>query len=638
MEESIVFWNLPDFENLCAVKLIMNSEISDPDIRNKQVKLSRCLLFLYDHIVASPIPEEFRHILVIMSISFYKTGNLQAVADKQQFTMEKPEIVTPAMLQSCLFYSITVRLAPYWNKAGNLLIQGADFLTKSGKQDAVAISINVLDNQLYIAVHVHTVRLPPCQLCDFDVDSECFQRSLTWNSSSIRQKSDSSNWCYVLPSMKMGRIVHLSHDIPPECPFKSYKDFQNYWNTLYGYELPHMSESDMLYCSVYFKFIGETIFTYPFICLRSQPIQFYPRVHLTKVMNTFVEDLKSKMPHLCGFPVNMTSTPFFPVKELSRPQLQGNNCLTNLTASMELTMIPQNSIPLNQSLACCSEKHPGTSMYVQHVTSYKVTLGSQCSDSSHPLCSNPSGNGQKIVPFFHGKTGKSKQNDMKIAEENKTVVSSISDELQIYDKSSSIVKDVLPRKASLLQSFDTKRNTPSNVLCKSLKMKSKKEVFTNTGLICPYPFSEKQSCFSVSITPENHKSDLNRNNSEPSQSQVFDSCKENYTSDIVAFISQNRKEDHKDIESVKISNNHFSSNQVKEENFQEENFVLPAKKYKISKTVKKMDVEQQARDDKLFKVNNAQLQDWLKQHGISTRTREKKEQLVAKIMQFIQQS
>ncbi|XP_077126207.1 uncharacterized protein C18orf63 homolog isoform X2 [Ranitomeya variabilis] len=626
MEESIFFWDLPDLESLCAVKLTMKSEISHSDIRNKQVKLSRCLLLLLDHIVASPIPEEYRHILVIMS-------------------MERPERVTPAMLQSCLFYTITVRLAPYWNKAGHILIQGADFLTKSGKQDAVAISINVLDNQLFITVQVHAIRLPPFQLCDFDVASECFQSSLTWNSSFIRKKSGSSNWCYVLPSMKMGRVVHLSHDIPPECPLKSYKDFQNYWKTLYGYELPYMSESDVIYCSVYFKFIRETIFTYPFICLRSQPIQFFPRVDLTRVMNTFVDDLKSKMPHLCGIQVNMTNTPFYPVKELSRPLIQGNNYLTNLTASMKLTMAPniseqteitQKEIPLKQPLAC-SEKHPPVSQYVQHFTSYKVSLGSQCSNTYPPICSTHSGNGQKYVPFFHGKTGRFKQNDnTKIAEGNKTnVVSNISDKVNIYNTSNFSVRDVMPRKASLLQICDAKKKTPCNVLHKSIKVKSNKEVFTNTGLICSSPFSEKQSCFSVSIEPKKDKFGLNSKNSEPSQSQVFDSCKLNYASDIVANISYKRKEDHS---VTKTSNKHIAASQLKEENIQEENLILPPKKYKTSKTVKKMDVEQQARDNKLFKVNNADLQDWLKQHGISTRTRDKKEQLVAKIMQFIHQS
>ncbi|XP_072008437.1 uncharacterized protein C18orf63 homolog isoform X2 [Engystomops pustulosus] len=246
-----------------------------------------------------------------MSITFFKTGKLQIVAEKQ-LQIERPERVNPSMLQTCLFYTITMRLAPNWNKAGHLLIYGADFLTKSGKQDAVSISINVLENQLVITVQVHTVRLAPCQLCDFDVPPE----------STVIKKNFSSNWCYVLPSMKMGNIVNFSRDIPAESPFKSYKDFQNYWKTLYGYELPHMSEGDVIYCSVYFKFIAEKLFTYPLVCLRSQPFQFYPRAEVSRVLNTFIDDLNSKMPHLCGFQVNITNAPVYPTNELTRPVAQ----------------------------------------------------------------------------------------------------------------------------------------------------------------------------------------------------------------------------------------------------------------------------------------------------------------------------
>lgn len=33
-------------------------------------------------------------------------------------------------------------------------------------------------------------------------------------------------------SMKMGQIINISHIIPPESPFHSYKDFQMHWKSL----------------------------------------------------------------------------------------------------------------------------------------------------------------------------------------------------------------------------------------------------------------------------------------------------------------------------------------------------------------------------------------------------------------------
>ncbi|XP_075067441.1 uncharacterized protein C18orf63 homolog [Mixophyes fleayi] len=263
MPQSLFFMDLPDLRSLCSVKIIINAGISNSSIREIQIKLCRHLLFLYNHIVASPVPEQLNQILVVTPISFYKTGKIQSVVEKHGAKMESPEIVTPARLQACLSYTIATRLAPHWNKAGHLLIQGEDFLAKTGKQDAVAMHINVSATQICISVQVHTIRLPPCELFDFNIATGPLQSFLNRKNSVILRHCISSNWCYILPSMKMGQIINISHDIPPESPFKSYKDFQNHWNMLYGYELPKVSENDVIYCSVYFKLIGEKLFTYP---------------------------------------------------------------------------------------------------------------------------------------------------------------------------------------------------------------------------------------------------------------------------------------------------------------------------------------------------------------------------------------
>lgn len=61
---------------------------------------------------------------------------------------------------------------------------------------------------------------------------------------------------------------------------------------------------------------------YPLSCIRSQPIQFFPRVDLEGVLKSFLSDLKSKLPHICGFPIKMTSKPCYYTQELSRPQTQ----------------------------------------------------------------------------------------------------------------------------------------------------------------------------------------------------------------------------------------------------------------------------------------------------------------------------
>lgn len=64
------------------------------------------------------------------------------------------------------------------------------------------------------------------------------------------------------------------------------------------------------------------MFRYPLSCIRSQPIQFFPRVDLETVLKSFLSDLKSKLPHICGFPIKMTNKPCYYTQELVKPHLQ----------------------------------------------------------------------------------------------------------------------------------------------------------------------------------------------------------------------------------------------------------------------------------------------------------------------------
>lgn len=54
------------------------------------------------------------------------------------FQVTKPYPVTPELYQSCLRYTLTARISPNWNKVGEWLIQGRDFLTHRGAVNAVS--------------------------------------------------------------------------------------------------------------------------------------------------------------------------------------------------------------------------------------------------------------------------------------------------------------------------------------------------------------------------------------------------------------------------------------------------------------------------------------------------------------------
>ncbi|KAM7123846.1 uncharacterized protein C18orf63 homolog [Ciconia maguari] len=316
--QSLFFVSLPELQKLCATTVTLSSQIPETESRSTQIKICRQLLFLHQEILSAPVIGTLNQISVVMAIPFYKSGICQAYIEKQGATLEAPQTVSPAILQTCLSYTLTARLAPRWNKAGHLLVQGKDFLSHSGRQNAVVIDLNVSERQLCISVEACSIRLPPPELADFDISANTLKLFDSSENTVIHQHSILSNWCYVLPSMKMGQIINISHVIPTESPFRSYKEFQMHWKNLYGYILPEDLEETKIYFSVYFKPLGERFFTYPLSCIRSQPVQYFPRTDSESVLNSFLSDMKCHLSHLCGFPVKMTNKALYATQELSR--------------------------------------------------------------------------------------------------------------------------------------------------------------------------------------------------------------------------------------------------------------------------------------------------------------------------------
>ncbi|XP_039694871.1 uncharacterized protein C18orf63 homolog [Pteropus medius] len=342
----------------------------------------RQLLFLHQDILTSPVPGIFNQIWVVMAIPFYKAGKLSAYIEKYEAKVEAPQRVIPVILQNCLSYTLTARLAPAWNKTGHLLVQGREFLSQMGKQRAVVLNINVTETQVCLSIEAYTIRLPPPELREFDISQSIIKNFDTHKNAVIEGHSILNNWCYVLPSMKMGKILSILHTAPPDCPFRSYGDFQMHWDDLYGYKLPEDCGNIKIYCNIYFKMIGERSFTYPLSCIRSQPIQFFPRVDLEDVLKSFLSDLKSKLPHVCGFPIKMTTKPCYYTQELTKPRVQENKVKApNLTSKQTFMSCLTQAPSTRPSLA----QHLPSSVAMDHKVERLVSQQKPCMSSALPL-------------------------------------------------------------------------------------------------------------------------------------------------------------------------------------------------------------------------------------------------------------
>ncbi|XP_062847226.1 uncharacterized protein C18orf63-like isoform X2 [Trichomycterus rosablanca] len=355
-EQSLFFVRVPDLRKLCSVFLSFHSSSYAADageLRNNQVKTCRQLLHLYSDIIACPVLGAYGGITVVMAITFFKKGVIQIYAQSHSLQIGLPQQVLPSMFQTCLSYSLTARLAPNWNKVGQYLIEGRDFLSDVGKRIAVVLELSVNETEVCVSVEACTVRLPPATFKDFDVPALVMEKFLSSRDAVLHTRMP-NNWCFVLPSMKKGQVISISRTLPVECPFNLYAELQNHWNSMYGYQLPPLTQDEVVYCSVYFKPIGEKLFTYPLSCIRIQPVQCFPRVNLQGALETFLSDVATLLENVCGFTARMTSKPCYHTTKLSTPSLQESG-----TPSANLTRKSSSRLVLTQLPSVCpSERLP----------------------------------------------------------------------------------------------------------------------------------------------------------------------------------------------------------------------------------------------------------------------------------------
>ncbi|KAM4718768.1 uncharacterized protein C18orf63 homolog isoform 2-T5 [Anableps anableps] len=340
--KALFFLGLPDLNQLVCVTLSLQEE-DHQEPRTSQMKTCRELVLLFADVLACPALDSITDITAVVAIRFLQRGFLQAFAVRNRLQVGRPQRALPGDVQRCLSYALIGRLAPRWNKAGLYLIAGGDFLTQRGALSAVGLELSASEGRLCISMEANAVRTPPptvggpdggvgslgghldqnlclclSQLEDFGLPAPVLRRFCS-DPDFILDPSSAGGpiWCHVLPSMKKGQILSIGRQLPRDGPFRTYRDLQNHWNRLYGYRLPDLEEQEAVYCSVYFRPVGEKLFTYPLSCIRLQPAQRCPRGPLQGALACFLSDITEPLQSVCGFPARLTSKPSYPAVGLS---------------------------------------------------------------------------------------------------------------------------------------------------------------------------------------------------------------------------------------------------------------------------------------------------------------------------------
>ncbi|XP_077348492.1 uncharacterized protein LOC143997009 [Lithobates pipiens] len=368
---------------------------------------------------------------------------------------------------------------------------------------------------------------------------------------------------------------------------------------------------------------------------------------MARITNAFICDLKLKMPHLCGFPISISENPVYAVMELTRPQSQGKTNLVNLTAKLPSGSLSQDSrynaatsqkiMPVKQTEKCVLEK-----IYPEKSTSATLQMEPFISPSQPfqvPYSSvrheRPV---QRFVPVFHRKNEVNSGHFQLTTQDKKMFSSCIRHSLKEHNATSLTVSSMMvlskPLQPSFSQNIDSRANLSVKKLTNpSIIMKNHITEINRTMNTTQHPnviaIGKHQLCSASCQREVKPRPVLNPNGAEPSQLHTNSSCEINCIEQIPAVISHKNQ----NAGNVNPSNTECLTREVI---IQEQSFDFGSKRCRTKQSIKEVDVIKHAKNNELHKLNKATLQNLLKQNGISTKARSKKEQLVAKIMEILQ--
>ncbi|CAG2232809.1 unnamed protein product [Mytilus edulis] len=293
----VLFADPPALDDLCVISVCVNKLLQTvPSTSRFQIQTIKCreIIFTEPDVIASPSFELESIFHVVLQQALFKTGRLQARFQKLGLEISKPSLVTPAQYQSCLRYTLLAKLAPNWNKAGQWLIQGRDFLMQAGYANAVKMDLTVTNGELFFTVDASTVRFPSLTIEDLDVPAPCYNNFLQNKSAIIHQHSIPMVWCHILQEP----------------------------------------------------------------CLRARDIQRIPRVDPKPILISFLQDLQKKMPRICGFPLKLHSKACYPTIDLTEVTKVERRPMQNLSTKIpQKKIIYRNNDDIQKLISKVPESH-----------------------------------------------------------------------------------------------------------------------------------------------------------------------------------------------------------------------------------------------------------------------------------------
>ncbi|KAJ7383154.1 hypothetical protein OS493_030306 [Desmophyllum pertusum] len=390
----LFFGSLPNLEELIAAKATIQTN-KDDEIGTIQPMCCRELIFTEPKVLVSPLLEERNQLFLIIPST-------------------EPVNLTKSLFQFCFSFTMKQKLAPLWNKAGEYLVQGRDFMQENSKLNAITLEVTISD-KICIGLQACSLKSTPCKPEHFTASTRALEEFNTNSEALISDAAISDDLCFVLPSLKKGRIFSITHQLPEGCPFESYEELRKHWKLMIPSEL-YSQQSGVsvpsLRSSVDIQLVSKRPIMPHASCMWGTPAltssPLYPTSRLQQATHANHSNLTRAAPpqfsHCRPFAIQAQHKQD---SARSSPSTSSASQLISSQASSQIQPQREDNNAINQ-LGTTPTGTPfsylSSTPFVPRFTSSKRAASSDDSDQtvSHNL-GRPSTSGARIVPMFSRK-------------------------------------------------------------------------------------------------------------------------------------------------------------------------------------------------------------------------------------------
>ena len=214
--------------------------------------------------------------------------------------------LSTVVLEECLVYTFRARLSPAWNKVGDLLLGGRQFLHQTDQIPAVKLAVHLVDGHLELVISASVVRFPLLQPDDLGIYHDSLERFMMGDCTSLTRDNFGRQQVVVLPSLTPATLLSVTKQRPESSTSRSmeWNTTKRCWKCMHGYRLePEDGSEPMVYYTVSFGNGPAVTFpewvvrrSGPRPVLRSDPHSVVPR----SVVEQFLRELQASNPRVCG--------------------------------------------------------------------------------------------------------------------------------------------------------------------------------------------------------------------------------------------------------------------------------------------------------------------------------------------------